>query len=247
LLAFRAENVALGTHQDPPLPPGDYVRLSIADRGGGITKELLSRVFDPYYSTKRRGEQKGMGLGLTICHTIIQKHGGGIAVESKPAVGTTFHVYLPAGRKWSEEAEAPDATPGPRRGRMLVMEEEDGVREVVQVWLQRLGHEVDLVADGGQAVAAWLRARQSGCPYDVALLDLTVRGGIGGQEVVQSLLQIDPTTKAIVMSGYPDDPVVLAPERHGFQGVLVKPFGSETLRKVLARVLGPGGPGGSDQ
>ena len=96
VVSVRAENVVLGPQENPSLPPGDYVRVSIADQGGGIAKEVLPKIFDPYFSTKQRGNQKGMGLGLTICHTVIQKHGGAIAVESEPGVGTTFHLHLPA-------------------------------------------------------------------------------------------------------------------------------------------------------
>jgi two-component system, cell cycle sensor histidine kinase and response regulator CckA len=97
-ISVRAENAVLGPHESPGLPPGDYVRVSITDRGGGISKELLPKIFDPYYSTKERGPQKGMGLGLTICHSIIQRHGGTIAVESEPGVGTTFRIHLPASK-----------------------------------------------------------------------------------------------------------------------------------------------------
>ena len=105
VVSVRAENVVLGSHENPSLPPGDYVRVSIADQGGGIAKEVLPKIFDPYFSTKQRGDQKGMGLGLTICHTVIQKHGGAIAVESELGVGTTFHLHLPASRKLLAEGE----------------------------------------------------------------------------------------------------------------------------------------------
>ncbi len=106
VISVRAENVVLGSHENPSLPPGDYVRVSIADQGGGIAKEVLPKIFDPYFSTKQRGDQKGMGLGLTICHTVIQKHGGAIAVESELGVGTTFHIHLPASRKLLGEEKA---------------------------------------------------------------------------------------------------------------------------------------------
>ena len=106
VISVRAENVVLGPQENPSLPPGDYVRVSIADRGGGIAKEVLPKIFDPYFSTKQRGTQKGMGLGLSICHTVIQKHGGAIAVESEPGVGTTFRLHLPASRKLLQEEKA---------------------------------------------------------------------------------------------------------------------------------------------
>lgn len=241
MVSVRAENVVLGSHEVPPLPPGDYVRVSIADRGGGIAKEALPKVFDPYFSTKQRGDQKGMGLGLTICHSIIQKHGGSIALESELGVGTTFHIHLPASRKLLvvEKASPPKALT--RHGRILVMDDEDGVRELVGVLLQRMGHDVELAEDGQRAIEVYGRAMNEGHPFDVVLLDLTVRGGLGGQEAIQALLKMDPTANAIVMSGYTTDPVVLHPERYGFKGALAKPFDGQKLREMLLRVLGPGG------
>ena len=185
---------------------------------------MLPKIFDPYFSTKQRGDQKGMGLGLTICHTVIQKHGGAIAVESEVGVGTTFHIHLPASRKLLGEEKASVPASLPRHGRILVMDDEEGVRKLVGRSLQRMGHEVELVEDGQRAVEVYGSAKGQGRPFDAVILDLTVRGGVGGQEAIQALLKIDPAVKAIVMSGYANDPVVLEPERHGFKGVLAKPF-----------------------
>ena len=241
VVSVRAENVVLGAHEHPPLPPGDYVRLSIADHGAGMTKEVQSKFFDPYFSTKQRGNQKGIGLGLTICHAVMQRHGGAIEVESEPGVGTTFRLLLPASRKSVPEATAPAPASLPRPGRILVMEDDAGVRALVGSSLQRMGHDVELVADGQAAVEVFGRARSLGSPFDLVILDLTVRAGVGGLEAFQSLLRIDPGVQAIVMSGHADDPAILDPERHGFKGVLTKPFESAKLREVLARVLGSGG------
>jgi two-component system, cell cycle sensor histidine kinase and response regulator CckA len=127
----------------------------------------------------------------------------------------------------------------PRPGRILVMDDEDAVSKVVGVLLQRMGHEVELVEDGQQAVEVYARAKGLGQPFDAVLLDLTVRAGMGGQEAIQALLKIDPAVKAIVMSGYSSDPVVLEPERHGFQGVVAKPFDRAKLQEILSQVMGP--------
>jgi PAS domain S-box-containing protein len=239
VISVRAENVALGPQENPPLPPGDYVRVSIADWGGGISKELLPKIFDPYFSTKQRASQKGMGLGLAICHTVIRKHGGAIAVESEPGAGTTFRLLLPASRKLLQEEKASVPASQPRRGRILVMDDEEVVRKLVKRLLEQMCHEVGLEEDGQGAVEAYESAKGQGRPFDAVILDLTVRDGVGGQETIQKLLKIDPAVKAIVMSGYANDPVVLEPERYGFKGVLAKPFDRDSLRKVLARVLGP--------
>jgi signal transduction histidine kinase/ActR/RegA family two-component response regulator len=238
VVTVRAKNVVLKSSAAVLLPPGDYVRVSITDQGSGMTKELLQKIFDPYFSTKQRGDQKGMGLGLTICHTIIKKHGGAIAVESEMDAGTTFHIHLPVSGKLSLEEPAPLPEVSPRCGRILVMDDEEPVREVVGASLQGMGHEVVLVGDGAQAVEVYEKSKALGRPFDAVILDLTVKGGIGGREAISQLLQLDPGVRAIVMSGYSSDTVLMNPESHGFQGVLTKPFNSAELREVLAQVMG---------
>jgi PAS domain S-box-containing protein len=239
VISVRAENVVLGPQEHSSLPPGDYVRVSLADSGGGIPKKLLSKIFDPYFSTKQRESPKGMGLGLAICHTVIQKHGGAIAVESEPGVGTTFHLLLPASRKLLPEEKASRPANRPRGGRILVMDDEEVVRRLVKRLLEQEGHEVELVEDGQRAVGAYESAKGEGRPFDAVILDLTIRDGVGGKETIRELLKIDPAVKAILMSGYAKDPVVMEPERYGFKGVLAKPFDKLQLQEILARVLGP--------
>src|ERR1035437_159636 len=238
-ISVRAENVVLGPHEHPSLPPGDYVRVSITDWGGGISKDVLPRIFDPYFSTKLRGAQKGMGLGLAICHAVIQRHGGAIAVQSEPGGGTTFHLLLPASRKPLQPEKASVPAGVLRHERILVMDDEEVVRKLVRRLLQQMGYEVELVEDGQRAVGAYESAKGQGRPFDAVILELTVRAGVGGKETIRELLKIDRAVKAIVMSGYANDPVVLEPERYGFKGVLTKPFDRQSLWKVLARVLGP--------
>jgi PAS domain S-box-containing protein len=238
VVSVRAENLVRKGNEPSSLSPWEYVRVSIADRGGGIAKEVLPKIFDPYFSTKQRGEQKGMGLGLTICHTVIKKHGGAIAVESEEGSGTTFHIYLPASRKLGREEKTPLPKVLPRRGTILVMDDEEGLRKVVGAWLQRLGHKVELAADGEKAIEVFAGAKARGRPFDVVILDLTVRGGMGGDAAIMALRKIDPAVKAIVMSGYGNDPVVQEHERYGFKGALAKPFGVEKLQEILSQVMG---------
>ncbi|MGD0816470.1 MAG: ATP-binding protein [Verrucomicrobiota bacterium] len=234
----RAENVVLGDQEELSLPAGEYVQVSIADEGVGMAKDVLSKIFDPYFSTKQRGDQKGMGLGLTICHTVVQKHGGAIAVKSEMGVGTTFDIYLPAARKLSG-AEKASAPPGvPRHGKVLVMDDEQALRKVLGLMLTGLGHEVDLAEDGQMAIDVYKKAKSLGRHFDVVILDLTVREGMGGQETIQALLKVDPAVKAVAMSGYIQDPVIQEPERHGFKCALAKPFNIETLQEILSRVMG---------
>jgi PAS domain S-box-containing protein len=236
VLRVRAENVVLKTSEHPHLAAGNYVRVSLADEGHGIQPTDLPKIFDPYFSTKQRGDRKGMGLGLTICHSIVQKHGGAIAVESVVGVGTTLQIYLPAARKLRGGEEAPVAVPQP--GRVLVMEDEVAVRDAVGRTLSGMGHEVALAQDGRRAIEVYETAKLQGRRFDVVILGLTIRDGMGGRETLQQLLKLDPRAKAIAMSGHALDPVMLKPERHGFKGVLTKPFEVEELQETLSRVMG---------
>jgi CheY-like chemotaxis protein len=239
VVSVRAENVVLKTGVKPALPPGDYVRVSIADQGAGIAKEMLPKIFDPYFSTKERGDKKGMGLGLTICHSIIQKHEGAITVKSEAGTGATFQILLPACRKLPVSPEKTASGPAiPQRpAKLLVMDDEEAVRNVVGTILQQMGHAVELVADGAQAIKAYQDAQRQGTPFDLVLLDLTVQTGLGGQETLRALLHSNLDVRAIVMTGYSNDPVLLEPERHGFKGGLAKPFSGDQLQKMLARIL----------
>ena len=238
VLSVRAENVVLKASKHPALAAGDYIRVSLADQGLGIPKDVLPKIFDPYFSTKQRGDRKGMGLGLTICHSIVQKHEGAITVESTVGVGTTFDLYLPAAaRQLGAEGKAPPPATIPQPGRVLVMDDEAGVREVIGRTLSGMGHEVALAKDGRTAIEVYKTAKLLGRRFDVVVLDLTIREGIGGRETLQELLKIDPRVRAIAMSGYGLDPVMLEPERHGFKGVLTKPFDIEKLHANLSRVM----------
>jgi two-component system, cell cycle sensor histidine kinase and response regulator CckA len=238
VVSIRAENAVLESHNSLSLSPGDYVRISIADQGLGMSKEVLAKIFDPYFSTKQRGDQRGMGLGLTICHTIIKHHRGAIAVESEPDVRTTFHIYIPASRKVHPKEKAAAPANLPQHGRILVMDDEEELRKLVGISLQHIGYEVELAADGLQAIEVYRNAKEQGHPFNAVILDLTVRAGVGGQEAIQTLLQFDPAVKAIVMSGYANDPVLTEPERYGFKGILAKPFSVNKLREVLSMAMG---------
>jgi CheY-like chemotaxis protein len=178
-----------------------------------------------------------MGLGLAICHAVVQKHGGAIAVKSEVGHGTTFDIYLPAARKLSGGEKAPMPPSEPRHGRVLVMDDEEGVREVLGQTLEGMGHSAEMAEDGQKAIEFYKQAKRLGRPFDVVLLDLTIREGMGGQEAIQALLEIDPEVKAIAMSGYIDSPVILEPGRHGFKAALEKPFDAGKLQEILSLVI----------
>ena len=236
VLRVRAENVVLKTSEHLSLAAGHYVQISLADQGHGISPADLPKIFDPYFSTKQRGERKGMGLGLTICHSVVQKHGGSITVASEVGVGTTLQIHLPATRNLRSEKKAPVGVP--QLGRVLVMDDEVGVREAVRQTLLGMGHEVALAQDGRMAIKVYQTAKLQGRRFDVVILGLTIRDGMGGRETLQKLLNLDSSVKAIAMSGHALEPVMLEPERHGFKGILTKPFEIEELQETLSRVMG---------
>jgi CheY-like chemotaxis protein len=212
--------------------------LFVTDQGVGVPKEILPKIFDPYVSTKQRGHQKGMGLGLTICHSVIQRHGGAITVESTVGQGTTFKIHLPASSRAARPDDKLPPKEHPRRGRLLVMDDDDGVRQTLGVLLRWMGYEVELCTDGGQAVEAYEKGRMSGHPFDAVFLDLTVRGGMGGLEAVQLLRKTDPEVRAVVISGHTRDTGIVDFEKNGFRAALPKPFDERELRRLLTRVMG---------
>ena len=222
---------------------GRWVRLSIIDRGQGIAPENMDKIFNPYFSTKERGNQKGTGLGLSICHSIIRKHDGKMAVDSSPGAGTTVNLYLPASLKTLPAVSAAKpckaSTPIPGCGRILVMDDEEMIINMAGRILARLGYETAFARNGSEAVALYGEALKTDQPFDAVVLDLTVRGGMGGEEAIRHLLKIDPQAKAIVSSGYSDSPVVQDYKKYGFSAAAGKPYSLLELSQALDRVLNP--------
>ncbi len=234
VITVSCENVTLDAREVPSLKAGKYVLATIADRGTGIPKEHLAKVFDPYFTTKQRGS----GLGLAVTYSIINKHGGHIAIESTLGKGTTFRLYLPATDKkpLSVRTEAENITTG--QGRVLVMDDEEAIRTTMRAILTRLGYEVAFAADGAEAIELYRNSMDKrGTPFDVVIMDLTIAGGMGGKEAVKELIQLDPNVKAIVSSGYSKDPVMADYKQYGFSGVIAKPFRIRDLSEVVHRVI----------
>ncbi|MFP3869998.1 MAG: ATP-binding protein [Syntrophobacteria bacterium] len=235
VIRFSGENITLGAGSGVPLEPGRYVKVSIRDHGAGIPEEHLSRIFDPFFTTRH----KGSGLGLATAYSIVRRHEGHITVESKLGAGTTFHIYLPASEKSIPEPEAErEAVSG--KGKILLMDDEEVIRTTVRRMLRRLGYEVEVAKDGAEAVEMYRKAGESGEPFDAVILDLTVPGGMGGERAVRRLREIDPEVKAIVSSGYSDDPVLSNFEEYGFMGVVAKPCEREELGEAVQNVTGSG-------
>lgn len=230
-ITVRAENVMVG--DELTLEKGDYVRITISDQGVGIPPHYLHKIFDPYFTTK----QKGSGLGLATSYSIIRNNAGYISVESESGVGTTFSVYLPATHAAEPAPKIAVSAPLPGQGRILVMDDEEMVREILSNMLGKLGYEPVCAVDGEEAIRLYQEARASGRPFTAAIFDLTVPGGMGGKEAIRRLLAIDPRIKALVSSGYSEDPIMAEFRNSGFQGVISKPYRIMELSQALAAVI----------
>jgi two-component system cell cycle sensor histidine kinase/response regulator CckA len=239
-IKIHAENINInseGEEQNLGLRDGEYVKISIQDRGVGIPRENLPKIFDPYFSTKEMGAHKGMGLGLTTAFSIIKKHDGHITVESELNNGTTTCIYLPASKKELPKKKGTERDYPPIKGKILVMDDEDVIRDTTGQVLRFLGHDVVLSKDGLEATDLYHRAKEAGEPFDAVILDLTVRSGMGAKEAIKRFMGIDPNVKAIVTSGCPDDTIITNFSKYGFSGAIAKPYNGEELEKILNRIL----------
>jgi len=239
-VSIRVENITLSRADGVPLPDGDYVRISIEDHGVGIPETELPRIFDPYYTTKEMGNVKGMGLGLAISYSTVHNHGGSITARSEVGVGTTLVVYLPAYRLARQEEGASRKTATVGRCKILYMDDEGALRDIAAQMLSYMGHDVALAGDGAEALQLYAAAMESKQPFDLVIMDLTIPGGMGADEAVQRLLEIDPKVKAILTSGYASHGIIKDFKDHGFSGVLVKPYDVKELEKVIKNALTAG-------
>ena len=233
---ITGENIKVGNHDRLPLEAGNYVKVSIKDKGIGIPEKYLQKIFDPYFTTK----QQGSGLGLATAYSIVNNHHGHISAESKLEEGSTFHVYLPASDQKivQQPQETTELLFG--KGKILVMDDEAMVREVLGMMLLTLGYEANFAKDGVEAIELFSQAQGSADSFAAVILDLTVPGCMGGKEAMERLLQIDPQVKGIVSSGYFDDPIMADFQKCGFAGVIAKPYRVAELGKVLNKVLTKG-------
>jgi CheY-like chemotaxis protein len=232
-VSITAENVLLDERIAPKLTPGRYVSIAVADHGCGVAPDDLSRIFDLYYTTKPRGS----GLGLATAFAIINNHNGLITVDSELGQGTTFRILLPASTSHVDEEEKPDDRPITGKGRILLMDDEKAIRDLADDLLTLLGYQVEVSCEGGECVSMYQNGLAGGIPFDAVILDLTVPGGMGGCAAVERLREIDPQVRAIVSSGYSDDPVMANYREWGFVGVIPKPYDASEISQVLNTVL----------
>jgi PAS domain S-box-containing protein len=233
LLTIKAKNVEGKTEHTLPLEDRMYVMVTVNDQGVGIAKENLQKIFDPYFTTKDRGS----GLGLATAYSIICKHDGLMTVESEPGHGTTFFIYIPATNEKPEIIIKDIEPPKAGKGRVLVMDDEEMVRNVAVEMLGSLGFKASAVRDGQEAIEAYIAAEESDNPFDAVIMDLTIPGGMGGEDAIIQLLKIDPDVKVIVSSGYSNNPVLSDYSDYGFMGTITKPFSLKELSDGLFGVL----------
>jgi len=233
IISVTCENVSL---DDPnaPVQAGKFVKICIQDSGVGMPASIVEKIFDPYFSTK----QEGSGLGLAITHSIIIKHGGHISAESSPGAGTAFTLYLPA----SEQTKAPSQEPEVHhetssQAKILIMDDEEMVRTVTKEMLNHSGHEVELSENGAEAIKLYQEAFNTNNKFDLVIMDLTIPGGMGGEEAVRKVLNLDPDAKVIVSSGYSNDPIMANYKDYGFCSAIVKPYQLQELSKMICELI----------
>jgi signal transduction histidine kinase/CheY-like chemotaxis protein len=237
LLRIGLSNERIAAGADGGLAAGRYVKLTLADSGEGISPEVLPRIFDPYFTTRK----KGSGLGLATVYSIVRKHHGRIDVDSKVGRGTTFILWLPVGDVQESETPVRVASQPVARleksARVLLMDDEESIRTIAETILQRIGLEPVSVTDGGAAVREFSLAQHNGQPFELVILDLTIPGGMGGREAMELIRKLDADVPAIVSSGYSSDPVLANFEAYGFQAIVPKPYEISQLTEVIQKLL----------
>ncbi len=234
-LYVNAENVDIPN--TGALREGQYVKIVIRDEGTGIPEENLAKIFDPYFSTKYRGSQKGMGFGLAIAHSVIKRHNGNIKVESRLDEGTVITIIIPASTATDVAHQVSTGSGHPGRKRVLIMDDEEMLVDLLKTMIEHLGFEAGVAMNGEQAVEMYADSLEKNRKWDVLILDLTVKGGMGGRDTLKKLQYLDTEVKAIVSSGYSSDPIMSDYQSYGFKDILSKPYALDQLKNVLNRVL----------
>ncbi len=234
-IEFGCENVEREESKNiPGIQEGEYVCITITDYGVGIPPEIIDKIFDPYYTTK----EEGSGLGLATCHAIIKKHQGKIFVASLPEQGTKFTIYLPAVMHTEKgDSRVSHIQTNIENKHILVMDDDQTVREIAEMQLRKLGHNAISVEEGEQAIEAYTAAKEKGHPFDLVIMDLTIRGGMGGADTIKTLHSIDSSAKVVVASGYSNDPIMANYKEYGFCTALAKPFDLNMMEACLSRAF----------
>ncbi len=232
----------------------EHLLIEVVDHGSGIPSHVLTRVFDPYFST--REENNASGIGLTVCESIARAHDGFVSLESAEGKGTTARFCVPMGfqarqAEWSAATFAgtapktsaddlddiPERQICPEEYRLLILEDDEPIRRLMGMTLRRAGYHVVETGEGRETIGAFVSAMKEQTPFDLVISDLTIQNGMGGVEAIRRLREIDPKLIAIVSSGYSDDLAMANPEAFGFRAMLQKPYSPFQLEKAVEKVL----------
>jgi len=228
-IKISAENMLIGRSAVLPLKEGRYVLIVIEDQGEGMSEVELQNLFDPFCSE----DKKGKGLEFASAFAIVQKHHGHITAESHFGMGTTFRLFLPAMLEKPQLTTESFAVHPAREGKVLVMDDEEIVRVVIERLLLQCGFEAELTKDGTEMLRLYRKAKEAGRPFEAVILDLIIQNGMGGQEAMKNLLEYDPEVRVIVSSGYSNDPIMANFRDYGFSGFLPKPYKLEELKRAM--------------
>lgn len=236
-LTVHAENADITDADALPLAEGPYLKITFEDSGSGIPAEHIARIFDPYYSTKPIGKDKSIGLGLAVCHSVLKKHGGYIAVNSGENGGAMFSLYLPAqpGSIVDEMPPVVEQAPAPKR--ILIMDDNEDILKILQMYMEKLGFAVTGVASGQEVIRLYQEAREADEAFSAVFMEISVKQGLGGDAALARLKNIDPDVKAVAILSEFGDSQIQDFLDHGFQDVLGKPFRLEDMKKILKSLL----------
>lgn len=232
-IKISAENMNISRSSALPLREGRYVMIAIEDQGNGISEVELQSLFDPFSS----GDKKRSGLEFASAFAIVQKHHGHITAESHFGMGTTFRLFLPATQEKPQLTTESFAVHSDRRGKILVMDDEEIIRVVVERLLLQCGFEAELAKDGTEMLRLYREAKEAGRPFDAVILDLIIQNGMGGQEAMEHLIGYDPDVRVIVSSGFSNNPIMANFRDYGFSGFLPKPYKLDELKRVMKDIL----------
>jgi two-component system cell cycle sensor histidine kinase/response regulator CckA len=233
-LFVRAINVLPGAAEIADLGGGPCVKIEIEDEGAGMPEYVRERIFEICFTTKAGGS----GIGLVTAKSIMDQHGGRIAVKSKSGRGTTVSLFLPAVQQRLTPFSPPRAElPAHGTGRILVIDDEEMILDVTPSILRDLGYDCAVAKDGTEGCEAYVRAMGEGKPFAAVLLDATIPGGLGGEAALKCLLEADPLARVILFSGYADSDLMKKAEELGFKGRLAKPFTSPELAAAIHGLL----------
>jgi signal transduction histidine kinase/DNA-binding LytR/AlgR family response regulator len=233
----QVDGVEEAARTGQPIPAGLMARIAFHDSGPGIPSSIIDQVFDPYFSTKQKGAQKGMGLGLTIVHSIVKKHGGLVWIEKAQEGGCRVLLYFPL-QTAKTGAGAIEVAPG-RGRRILVMDDEEMMRLINRKMFEHYGCMVSVATSGEEAVSLFRQQREAGQPFDLCLLDLRVHGGMGGLEAAREIMQIDPEAQLVAVSGDPGSEEMQHYREYHFVAALAKPFSIDVVEEIVLRLLQP--------